>query len=122
MKKLILCLSILSSVAVFANAQEDKIEMELMKQYPTLTDGTTSINVHKYDVDLDHHKIELKVELKGENIESEFNKLEKAKLETVASEMAKYTQTESGKKLPVELEIELDKDLEPDQTLYKNIF
>ncbi|MEG0137330.1 MAG: hypothetical protein RR682_15195, partial [Cetobacterium sp.] len=48
--------------------------------------------------------------------------LDKAKLETLAAEMAKYTQTESGKTLPVYVEIELDRDMLPDEVLYKNTF
>lgn len=96
--------------------------MGLMKKFPALTDGTTTINVHEYDVDLDHHKIEVKVELKGDALKAEYDKLDKAKLETLASEMAKYTQTESGKNLPVQFEIELDKDMLPDEVLYKNTF
>ena len=122
MKKLLLSLTILLSVTSLANSKEDMIEMGLMNKYPTLTDGKTTINVHEYDVDLDYHKIELKVELKGDELKNEYDKLDKAKLEVLASEMAKYAQTESGKTLPVSLEIELDRDMLPDKTLYKNTF
>lgn len=122
MKKLLLSLSILLSLTAFANSKEDMIEMGLMNNFPTLTDGKTTIDIHEYDVDLDHHKIKLKIELKGEASKEEYNKLDKAKLETLASEMAKYTQTESGKTLPVYVEIELDKDMLPDVVLYKNTF
>ncbi|MDX8335630.1 MULTISPECIES: hypothetical protein [Cetobacterium] len=122
MKKIVLSLAVLLSLTTFANSKEDSIEMGLMKKFPALTDGTTTINVHEYDVDLDHHKIEVKVELKGDALKAEYDKLDKAKLETLASEMAKYTQTESGKNLPVQFEIELDKDMLPDEVLYKNTF
>lgn len=122
MKKLLLSLTVLLSLTAFANSKEDMIEMGLMNKYPTLTDGKTSINVHEYDVDLDHQKIKLKVELKGDNIKEEYNKLDKAKLEALASEIAKFSQTESGKTFPVYVEIELDKDMLPDETLYKNTF
>ena len=36
--------------------------------------------------------------------------------------MSKYTQIESGKNLPVNIEIEVDRDMLPDEVLYKNIF
>ena len=122
MKKLLLSLTVLLSLTTFANSKEDMIEMGLMNKFPTLTEGKTTINVHEYDIDLDHHKIELKVELKGDASKDEYDKLDKAKLETLASEMAKYTQTESGKTLPVYVEIELDRDMLPDEVLYKNTF
>ncbi|MCQ8211106.1 hypothetical protein NON08_00785 [Cetobacterium somerae] len=122
MKKLLLSLTVLLSVTALANSKEDMIEMGLMNKYPALTDGKTTINVHEYDVDLDHHKIELKIELKGDASKTEYDKLDKAKLEELASEMAKYTQTESGKNLPVSLEIEVDRDMLPDEILYKNTF
>lgn len=122
MKKLLLSLTVLVSLTALANSKEDMIEMGLMNKYPALTDGKTTINVHEYDVDLDHHKIEVKVELKGDALKAEYDKLDKAKLETLTSEMAKYTQTESGKTLPVSLEIELDRDMLPDEVLYKNTF
>ncbi|WP_448821793.1 hypothetical protein [Cetobacterium sp.] len=122
MKKLLLGLTVLLSLTAFANSKEDMIETGLMNKFPTLTDGQTTINIHEYDVDLDHHKIKLKVELKGDATKNEYDKLDKAKLELLASEMAKYTQTESGKTLPVYLEIELDKDMLPDEILYKNTF
>ena len=122
MKKLLLTLTVLLSLTAFANSKEDMIEMGLMNKYPALTDGQTTINIHEYDIDLDHNKIELKIELKGDDLKNEYDKLNKGKLEALAAEMAKYAQTESGKNLPVHVEIELDRDMLPDETLYKNIF
>lgn len=122
MKKLLLSLTVLLSLTALANSKEDMIEMGLMNKFPTLTDGKTTINIHEYDVDLDHHKIELKIELKGDASKDEYDKLDKAKLEALAAEMSKYTQIESGKNLPVNIEIEVDRDMLPDEVLYKNIF
>lgn len=122
MKKLLLSLTVLLSLTALANSKEDMIEMGLMNKFPTLTDGKTTINIHEYDVDLDHHKIELKIELKGDASKDEYDKLDKAKLEALAAEMSKYIQIESGKNLPVNIEIEVDRDMLPDEVLYKNIF
>ena len=38
------------------------------------------------------------------------------------SDMAKYAQNESGKNLPVHIEVEVDRDMIPDETLYKKTF
>lgn len=122
MKKLLLGLTLVVSLTAFANSKEDRIEHDLMNKYPTITDGATAIKIHEYDVDIDHDKIKVKIELKGDQYKDEFLKVDKAKFEAIAAEMAKYAQTESDKKLPVIVEVELDRDLLPDETLYKNTF
>ncbi|MGL4653926.1 MAG: hypothetical protein ACRCZH_07325 [Cetobacterium sp.] len=122
MKKIVLGLTLLLSLTSLANSKEDMIEMGLMSRFPILTDDTTTINIYEFDVDLDHEKIEIKLELKGVGRKEEFEKIDKVKLEALMSDIAKYAQNESGKTLPVHLEIEVDRDMIPDETLYKNIF
>ncbi|MGL4357338.1 hypothetical protein [Cetobacterium sp.] len=122
MKKIVLGLTLLLSLTSFANSKEDMIEVGLMSRFPILTDDVTTVNVHEFDVDLDHEKIEIKLELKGVGRKEEFEKIDKSKLETLMADMAKYAQNESGKNLPVHIEVEVDRDMIPDETLYKNIF
>ncbi|MGL5176217.1 MAG: hypothetical protein ACRC7F_07655 [Cetobacterium sp.] len=122
MKKIVLGLTILLSLTSLANSKEDMIEMGLMSRFPILTDDTTTVNVHEFDVDLDHEKIEIKLELKGVGRKEEFEKIDKTKLEAIMSDMAKYAQNESGKNLPVHIEVEVDRDMIPDETLYKKTF
>lgn len=123
MKKLILGLLLATSVVSFASKKEKMIEKELMAKYPALTDGTTSIKVDEYDVDVDEKHIDLKIELKGTKDKEEFNKLNKEKLDALAAEMAKFTQTEAKHEVPVNLKIKLDLDKPlPDETLFKKTF
>ena len=63
MKKIVLGLTILLSLTSLANSKEDMIEMGLMSRFPILTDDTTTVNVHEFDVDLDHEKIEVTTQL-----------------------------------------------------------
>ena len=123
MKKLILSLLLATSVVSFASKKEKMLEKELMAKYPALTDGTTSIKVDEYDVDVDEKHIDLKIELKGTKDKEEFNKLNKEKLDALAAEMAKFTQTEAKHEVPVNLKIKLDLDKPlPDETLFKKTF
>ncbi|MCQ9627299.1 hypothetical protein HS141_10170 [Cetobacterium somerae] len=123
MKKLILGLLLATSVVSFASKKEKMIEKELMTKYPALTDGTTSIKVDEYDVDVDEKHIDLKIELKGTKDKEEFNKLNKEKLDALAAEMAKFTQTEAKHEVPVNLKIKLDLEKPlPDETLFKKTF
>lgn len=122
MKKLILGLAILTSISAFAGEKEDRVEQALMAKYPAITDGTTSININEYDVDIHKSKMEIKIELKGEKDKESFAKLDKNKLETLVKDIVTYSQNEVGEKVPVKLEIELDKDILPDETLYKHTF
>ncbi|WP_297596062.1 hypothetical protein [uncultured Cetobacterium sp.] len=122
MKKLILGLVVLSSITAFAGERENKLEQALITKYPALTDGATSIKIHEYDVDIHRKRMEVKVELKGEKDKEEFTKIDKNKLETLVKEIVAYSQSESGEKIPVKVKIELDRDILPDETLYKQTF
>ncbi|WP_297406086.1 hypothetical protein [uncultured Cetobacterium sp.] len=122
MKKVVFIFSFLVFSLGFASSVEDAIEDSLILKYPSISDGKTSIKVHEYDVDIDHHKIELKIEVKGDETKEKFEKLDQDKLEIYFTQMIKYIQKESKKSLPVELEVELDRDFHPDIDLYKNTF
>lgn len=124
MKKFVLGLTILLSVAAMAKSKDDVIEKEMMTKFPSLTDGATTINVHKYDVDLHKKGSELKVELKGKDkeLKAEYDKMNKAKVEEVAAQMAKYVQTQANDMKPVKVKIEIDRDALPDEVLYENTF
>ncbi|WP_297597577.1 hypothetical protein [uncultured Cetobacterium sp.] len=122
MKKFLLLLSVLGSMTVLANSKEDMVEDGLMNKYSIITDGVNSVRIHEYDIDIEGKKIELKVELKGDDQKQEFEKLNKMKVREFFMEASKYTQTETGRNIPVEVRVELDKDLLPDEVLYKEIF
>lgn len=122
MKKLLVGLFTLLSLTALAGDMEDKIEKDLYTKCPAITDGTVSIPVHEYDVDLEDKKIKLEVELRGDKTKAEFDKMDKAKVEAYASTIAKYVQEESKKNLPVEVEIKVDKEMLPDEKLYMNTF
>lgn len=124
MKKVILGLTVLLSVAAMAKSKDDMIEKEMLTKFPSLTDGVTTMNVHKYDVDVHKKSSELKVEFKGNDkeLKAEYDKMNKAKVEEVASQMAQYVQTEAKNTNPVKVKIEIDRDALPDEVLYENTF
>lgn len=124
MKKVILGLTVLLSVAAMAKSKDDMIEKEMLTKFPSLTDGVTTMNVHKYDVDVHKKSSELKIEFKGNDkeLKAEYDKMNKAKVEEVASQMAQYVQTEAKNTNPVKVKIEIDRDALPDEVLYENTF
>ncbi|MGL6098246.1 MAG: hypothetical protein ACRCZ9_13105 [Fusobacteriaceae bacterium] len=123
MKKIVLGMVLAISTLSFANGKEKAIENNLMTNYPVLTDGVSSVTVHEYDVDVEKKKIELEVELNNESDKAAFNNLNKEKLEMLAKEMAKFTQDEAKKNLPVELKIKLDLNTPlQDEVLYEKTF
>ena len=124
MKKVILGLTVLLSVAAMAKSKGDMIEKEMLTKFPSLTDGVTTINVHKYDVDVHKKSSEVKVEFKGKDkeLKAEYDKMNKAKVEEAASQMAQYVQTEAKNTNPVKVKIEIDRDALPDEVLYENTF
>lgn len=124
MKKVILGLTVLLSVAAMAKSKDDMIEKEMLTKFPSLTDGVTTMNVHKYDVDVYKKSSELKIEFKGNDkeLKAEYDKMNKAKVEEVASQMAQYVQTEAKNTNPVKVKIEIDRDALPDEVLYENTF
>ncbi|MGL4904435.1 MAG: hypothetical protein ACRC34_02910 [Cetobacterium sp.] len=123
MKKIVLGMVLAISTLSFANGKEKAIEQSLMTKYPVLTDGVSSVTVHEYDVDVEKKKIELEVELNNESDKAAFNNLNKEKLEMLAKEMAKFTQDEAKKNLPVELKIKLDLNAPlQDEVLYEKTF
>ncbi|MGL4989189.1 MAG: hypothetical protein ACRCZO_07435 [Cetobacterium sp.] len=123
MKKIVLGMVLAISTLSFANGKEKAIEKNLMTKYPVLTDGVSSVTVHEYDVDVEKKKIELEVELNNESDKAAFNNLNKEKLEMLAKEMAKFTQDEAKKNLPVELKIKLDLNAPlQDEVLYEKTF
>ncbi|MGL6098118.1 MAG: hypothetical protein ACRC0G_00700, partial [Fusobacteriaceae bacterium] len=66
MKKIVLGMVLVFSALSFANEKDKSIEQSLMTKYPVLTDGTASITVHEYDVDIKKKKIELEIEFNNE--------------------------------------------------------
>lgn len=122
MKKIMLILTVLTSVVALGDSREDMVEDQLMKKYPTITDGTNTVKIHDYDVDIDKGQIEIKIELKDDANKVAFGKLNQEKLAETFTEITKYAQTELTKPLPIELKVELDRDVYPDENLYKNIF
>lgn len=124
MKKVILGLTVLLSVAAMAKSKDDMIEKEMLTKFPSLTDGVTTMNVHKYDVDVHKKSSEVKMEFKGNDkeLKAEYDKMNKAKVEEVASQMAQYVQTEAKNTNPVKVKIEIDRDALPDEVLYENTF
>nr|WP_307776115.1 hypothetical protein [uncultured Cetobacterium sp.] len=122
MKKVVLCLFILTSIISLSNSREDMIEKQLMEKYPSLTDGTNTIKVHEYDVEIKGDKTEVKIEIKGDSNKEVFEKFDQEKLGALFTEITEYAQTEITKPQPIELEVELDRDFAPDEYLYKNTF
>ena len=95
MKKVVFIFSFLVFSLGFASSVEDAIEDSLILKYPSISDGKTSIKVHEYDVDIDHHKIELKIEVKGDETKEKFEKLNKS--EKVDFELLKQQRKKWGK-------------------------
>jgi phenylacetate-coenzyme A ligase PaaK-like adenylate-forming protein len=118
MKKLLIGLFAVLSLTALASDLEDKVERDLYAKTPAITDGTISVPVHEYDVDLKKDKIKVEVELKGDKSKAEFEKMDKAKVEEYAASLAKYVQEELKSTLPVQVKIELDRDILPDEDLY----
>lgn len=121
MKKILLGLTILLSIGLYANDIEDSVENNLLIKYPTLNSGLEKVNIHEYDVDIKKDKIKLKIELKGKNVKKDYEKLSKDDVVREVEEIVKYIKGEAKSNLPVKVKIEIDNEVLPDEVVYRNI-
>lgn len=121
MRKILLGLTILLSIGLYANDIEDSVENNLLIKYPTLNSGLEKVNIHEYDVDIKKDKIKLKIELKGKNVKKDYEKLSKDDVVREVEEIVKYIKGEAKSNLPVKVKIEIDNEVLPDEVVYRNI-
>lgn len=122
MKKLQIAFLLFGSIVAFGGDLEDKIEMNLMKSYPTITDGTTSLPIKDYDVDIKKDILKVEIEVRETDSSNIFDKMNKAELEKILSQIADVVKKEASSTNNVNLKIEFEHDVLPDKTLYKNTF
>lgn len=121
MRKILLGLTILLSIGLYANDIEDSVENNLLIKYPTLNSGLEKVNIHEYDVDIKKDKIKLKIELKGKNVKKDYEKLSKDDVVREVEEIVKYIKGEAKSNLPVKVKIEIDNEVLPDEVVYRKI-
>lgn len=122
MKKLVPLFLLAVSLVAFGSEMEKKLEKDLEAKYGALNDGKVTLKVHEYEVELEHNKIKLELEIKGKDGLKTFEEMDKAKFEAVAGEMAKYVKDETKKNLPVEVIVKVDEDFFEHKYPYKKVF
>lgn len=122
MKKLQIVFLLFGSIVAFGGELEDKIEMNLMKNYPAITDGTISLPIKDYDVDIKKNILKVEIEVREKDSSNIFDKMDKAELEKKLSQIADIVKKEASSTNNVNLKIEFEHDILPDKTLYKNTF
>lgn len=120
MKKILIMSSLLSMIT-FSSSVESALEEKLLKNYQFLGSGMNLIKVQRYDVDVDYHKIDIKIELQDIDTEIKFNRINLKEKTEILTEIANYSKKELKKKMNVQIIIEFDMDLKPDQILHREI-
>ncbi|MGL4946764.1 MAG: hypothetical protein ACRDAQ_10160 [Cetobacterium sp.] len=111
MKKIILLLVLVLSTVLFADNLEDRLEMNLMKNYPKISDGDLKIFVKDYDVDIKKDRIEIEIELSKGETRNKFERFSKIELEKELKKIISSVRKEiDNGNIPIKVEIELDDD------------
>ncbi|MGL6025253.1 MAG: hypothetical protein ACRC0F_11655 [Cetobacterium sp.] len=111
MKKIILLLVLVLSTVLFADNLEDRLEMNLMKNYPKISDGDLKIFVKDYDVDIKKDRIEIEIELSKGETRNKFERFSKIELEKELKKIISSVKKEiDNGNIPIKVEIELDDD------------
>lgn len=122
MKKIVILLSLCLSLTAFASKMEKQLEKELESKYGALNDGKVTLHIHEYDVDLEHNKIKVELEIKGKDGLTTFDEMDKAKFDEVAGNIAKYVKDQTKKTLPVEVIVKVDEDFVEHKYPYNKTF
>ncbi|MBC2855594.1 hypothetical protein H3N56_03665 [Cetobacterium sp. 2A] len=122
MKKIVILLSLCLSLTAFASKMEKQLEKELESKYGALNDGKVTLHIHEYDVDLEHNKIKVELEIKGKDGLKTFDEMDKAKFDEVAGNIAKYVKDQTKKTLPVEVIVKVDEDFVEHKYPYNKTF
>lgn len=115
MKKLKLALLILCSSVIFAGDLDDKMERNLMRLHPTITDGRFTFSVKEYDVDIDDNVLEVEIEISKRD-SMNFNNINTQAFERNLSAIADTLRKNSGLNRDVKIKIELDDSSSSDKT------
>ncbi|MGL6167928.1 MAG: hypothetical protein ACRC0Y_06555 [Fusobacteriaceae bacterium] len=115
MKKLKLAMLIICSSVIFAEDLEDKMEINLMKMYPTITDGKLTFPVEEYDVDIEKDILEVEIEISKRD-SANFNKVNSRALEKNLSKIANTLRKNLGMNQDVKIKIDLDDSFISDKT------
>ncbi|MGL5000105.1 MAG: hypothetical protein ACRC6J_00060 [Cetobacterium sp.] len=111
MKKIILLLALVLSSLVFADHLEDSLEMNLMRNYPELSDGNSKVFIKEYDVDIKKDRVKIEIELSKGETRNKFEKLSRVGLDRELKNIIATVRKElNNSNLPVKIEIELDED------------
>ncbi|MGL6167702.1 MAG: hypothetical protein ACRC0Y_05365 [Fusobacteriaceae bacterium] len=115
MKKLKLAMLIIYSSVIFAEDLEDKMEINLMKMYPTITDGKLAFPVEEYEVDIEKDILEVEIEISKRD-SANFNKVNSRALEKNLSKIANTLRKNLGMNQDVKIKIDLDDSFISDKT------
>lgn len=122
MKKIVILLSLCLSLTAFASKMEKQLEKELESKYGVLNDGKVTLPIHEYDVDLEHNKIKVELEIKGKDGLKTFDEMDKTKFDEVAGNIAKYVKDQTKKTLPIEVIVKVDEDFIEHKYPYNKTF
>lgn len=121
MKKIVVGILIVLSSFLFGKDSDDRLERELQRDFPVLTDGRENLRVSEYDIDFEsgYTKVEIKIsERDGETI---FRRMNSSKLEEQILKIVSQVRREMKNSNPVRVEIETER-RDSDKKLYYKVF
>lgn len=120
MKKILMGIFTISTLS-FSSLTEVALEENVFKNYQFLKGGTNLIKVCRYDIDVDYHKIDIQIKMRESDEISKFNEMDSRDREKAFSEIAGYVKNELKKNMNVQIIVEWDKNLEPNQIIWREI-